>query len=120
MRLVQPIFIVALIITAFVYLSYFRTSLADRLIALSIFFAGFLAVLFPDLTSSVARLVGVGRGVDLCLYLFSLATMFSLVMLYTKIARLERLNTELVRSIALQTAQPTRRNESSPGRAADS
>jgi hypothetical protein len=118
MRLVQPLFIVALVITAFVYLSYFRTSLADRLIALSIFFAGFLAVLFPDMTSTVAHLVGVGRGVDLCLYLFSLATMFSLVMLYTKIARLERLNTELVRSIAIHTAQTSLPEGSSAGRPA--
>ena len=119
MRLVQPLFIVALVITAFVYLSYFRTSLSDRLIALSIFFTGFLAVLFPDKTSWVANLVGVGRGVDLCLYLFSLATMFSLVMLYTKIARLERLNTELVRWIAVQTAQPSCGDSAAPGRSTD-
>jgi hypothetical protein len=120
MRLAQPLFVVALFATAFVYFAYLRTSLADRLIALSIFLVGFLAVIFPDMTSSVAHFVGVGRGVDLCLYLFSLATMFSLVLLYTKIARLERLNTELVRWIAIHTAQTSRGEGSTAGSSSDS
>jgi hypothetical protein len=113
MKIVQPLLIIALVAIFILYLAYFRTHLLDRLIALTIFVAGFLAILFPDSTGQIAQFVGVGRGVDLCLYIFSLATMFSLVLLYSKIARLERLNTQLVRCLAIQ-------NAAQPGVAADS
>lgn len=105
MKIVQPLLIFMLLATFVLYMNYFRTSLFDRLIALSIFGLGFLAVLFPGLTDAVAQSVGVGRGADLCVYIFSLATMFSLVLLYSKLARLERLNTQLARRMAIQATE---------------
>lgn len=107
MKLIQPLLACALVATFVLYFGYLRSSLVDRLFAALIFCAGFLAILFPQLTNSVANFLGVGRGTDLCFYIISVAAMFSLVLLYSKISRLEKLNTKLIRWIAIATASST-------------
>jgi hypothetical protein len=105
MKPIQPLLACALLATFLLYFRYFRSSLIDRVFSILIFLAGFLAVLFPQLTSSVANFLGVGRGTDLCFYIISAATIFSMVLLYSKISRLEKVNTKLVRWIAIATAE---------------
>ena len=59
-------------------------------------------IIFPDATSFLAHLLGIGRGVDLIVYL-SLLISFSLISrLYVALARLEQAITALVRAIALE------------------
>jgi small membrane protein len=63
--------------------------------------AGAVAVIFPDLTSRVAKLVGVGRGADLVAYLAIVVVMFVLLHYYTKFVELQRQVTELTRELAI-------------------
>lgn len=65
---------------------------------------GVLAV-DPDLTTSVARAVGIRRGADLLLYVLVLAVLQGFLLVYLRLRRLRREMTELVRHIALRDAE---------------
>ncbi len=66
---------------------------------------GVVAVL-PETTSVLAKVVGVGRGADLAVYL-ALLLLFSLVFrLLVKIESIERELTRLVRTLALKDLPP--------------
>ena len=77
-----------------------------RAAGLMVVLAGIVAVLWPDLTTTAANAVGVGRGTDLVLYL--LVTVFAYAALTTtqKIHRLQHDITVLTRELAL--VQPAR------------
>lgn len=67
-----------------------------------------LAILFPDALTHVARSMGIGRGADILLYGLVLAFVGISFALYSRILRLERRQTELVRELAiLKPLSPT-------------
>lgn len=63
-----------------------------------------LAVIMPDRLSGIARMVGVGRGADLLLYLLILAFVFVVQNSYLKFKDLEKKITELARQVSLNEA----------------
>lgn len=63
--------------------------------------AGAVLVLWPDLSSRVASAVGVGRGVDLVVYVAILALFYLLFRIIVRIERIERSITDIVRKDAL-------------------
>ncbi|MGG5257987.1 DUF2304 domain-containing protein [Phycicoccus avicenniae] len=69
-------------------------------------FAGFAAIsiLFPDVWSRLARIVGVGRGTDLVLYALVVAFLSFTVTTYLRYRELETNYTRLARRIALDSA----------------
>jgi hypothetical protein len=60
-----------------------------------------VAVLAPTTISEVANLVGVGRGTDLVLYVFVLASLFIWIGLYRRLHDMEERFVDLARQIAL-------------------
>ncbi len=56
----------------------------------------------PQTTEMAARLVGVGRGADLAIYVSLIALFYLVFRLYVKIEDVERDVTKLVRTIALR------------------
>ena len=79
--------------------------LAIRRIAASGFLVvGALSVLFPQLTTFLANLVGVGRGTDLLLYILVVAFLFATIGLHQRIHTLEGRLTDLGREVAIRTA----------------
>lgn len=105
MNLIQILLILVAVAFLVVYLGYFRSVLRDRLIAFGIFASVVFAVLFPDLTTTVANAVGVGRGTDLILYLLVVGSVFAVVMLATRLISIENTLTELVRQLAISNAE---------------
>ena len=87
-----------------IYLSFFRSSLRDRLIALGFFFSAAAVAIFPELNELLAATVGVRRSTDFFLYLFSLASLFCIILLYSKAHKLERDVTHIVRHLAVSNA----------------
>ncbi len=80
-------------------------SLATRRLTFSVTLVAALgAVLFPRLVTGVAHLVGVGRGTDLVLYGFVLASIFVWIGLYRRLHEMEHRFVALNRSIALGSA----------------
>lgn len=69
---------------------------------LAVWFAGVIAVFFPDLSTQAARLMGIGRGVDVILYASIAAIFYMIFRLYIKIEDTQRQITEVARKIALK------------------
>jgi hypothetical protein len=59
-------------------------------------------IIFPDATSFLAQLLGIGRGADLIIYVSLLISFYLIFRLYVAFTRLEQAITELVRAIALE------------------
>ena len=87
------------------YIRFFRSALLDRLIALLLFVLAVFFVLVPETTVFVAQKLGVGRGTDLILYIFVLLFSFLALLFYSKLHRLEKIQTELARAIAIRDAK---------------
>ena len=74
--------------------------------------AAALAVVFPNALTRLAHEVGVGRGADLLLYVLVVTFMLVSVVLFRRLAALERRYTQLARTIAVTNAN----DRSSDGR----
>jgi small membrane protein len=93
---------------AFIFL-YVIIRLKKRLLDIIILFALIVAavvfILWPDLTTEIAQILGVDRGTDLILYLSILTFWFMILKLYTRIRKLEQMFTNIIRNDALKNAQ---------------
>ena len=104
--LIQVLLIVVVIlVVARLFRSRGARAQAIRRIGLVVF-AAFAAVsiLFPDVWSRLAQLVGVGRGTDLVLYALVVAFLSFTVTTYLRFRDLETNYTRLARRIALREA----------------
>lgn len=103
--------LIKIILILFVLFAVFKVGLRyrDKIISLQEFvlwtifwFMVGLLVLFPDLTSYVANFVGVGRGVDLVLYLSILILFYLMFRSLAKLDKVEKDVTKVVRAVALK------------------
>jgi small membrane protein len=105
--MIEPIKIIAVIFVIFVSSRAFlrfkdkKISIAELLFWLCIWFGLVFVVFFPDTASTVANMIGIGRGADFIIY-FSIAMVFYLIFrLYVKLEEVQREITVLVREIAI-------------------
>jgi len=75
-----------------------------RLFIVLALIAGFVAVIFPNYTTVVAGLLGIGRGADLLLYSFVVFALFYVVHQYRRQLWQEKLTTDLARALTLAQA----------------
>ncbi len=68
------------------------------------FITAFL-VLFPDVTSYAASFVGVGRGVDLVIYIAILILFYLMFRALVKLDKVEKDVTKVVRKVALEEGE---------------
>lgn len=108
---IQAILVALLVLIGGIYLTTLSSRLASRLAVLGLLGMGVLFVINPDLTTRIARSVGVGRGTDLLLYLFCLASIAMFLKLYKKNRNVEEKLTEVARQVALLGAQGPDRNK---------
>ncbi|GAB2552329.1 DUF2304 domain-containing protein [Leucobacter ruminantium] len=88
-----------------------RSLAVKRMLAILFAVCAVLAILFPQLLTWVANLFGIGRGADLLLYVFVLASLvFALISVRTR-ARQDARVTELARSVALMEARLSERQD---------
>ena len=66
--------------------------------------SGEVLVLAPDLSTEIAHRVGVGRGADLILYCFIVATLGLIMNLHLRLRAMNDEMTEVARRVALLTA----------------
>jgi hypothetical protein len=88
---------------------YFIIRLKKRILDI-VLLAGMIAcavvlILWPDITTTVATRLGVGRGADLVFYVSILTFWFVVLKLYARIRKLEQALTEMIRQEALNKAQ---------------
>lgn len=75
-----------------------------RIVILAGLAAGVVIVIWPDLLTTLARLVGIGRGADLLFYAAIVVGLLYAVSEYKRGVQLARANTELARELALTEA----------------
>lgn len=105
MKVGQLIFLSAAVAFA-VYATRLRSTLADRLIYIMLAGAGFVLVLYPGWSTEIAHRIGIGRGVDLVIYLFIVFSLFHYASGAAKARHMERAITAIVRERAVATAIP--------------
>jgi hypothetical protein len=72
-------------------------------------------IIVPDTTSLLAHLLGIGRGVDLIVYLSLLLSFALIFRLYVALARQEQTITALVSAMALERLPESVDSPSGPG-----
>lgn len=82
---------------------------ANMLPAICLF--GIYIAWFPEHTAYVAHLVGIGRGVDLMVYVWLLASGVLFLVLHLKLVTQNRRITELARAFAIAHASKPARHE---------
>src|SRR3989344_9209015 len=103
--LIQIILIVAiiLIILRLIYKLRGRDiGLGQFSIWLIIWLMAILVIWYPKITSYLATKVGIGRGVDLVIYIFIIVVFYLMFRLLLRIEKIERHITGLVREMALK------------------
>jgi small membrane protein len=93
---------------AFIAVYYFlrlRNTILDIILLLALVATGVVFVIFPDLTTDIARYVGVDRGADLIFYISIITFWFVILKLYARIRRLEQIVTDVVRKDALENSE---------------
>jgi hypothetical protein len=102
----SQIILILAILLFILYVFRVRTLLIDRMIYMFLVSGGIVCILFPELSTAIANMVGIGRGADLIFYLFVIFSLFNHVGLVSHVKRLERQLTDLTRAIAV--GQPLR------------
>jgi small membrane protein len=104
MTLIQPLLIVLILLALVIYMSRLRSSLADRCIVIGITIAGIVLIAAPDLSTAIAHSLGVGRGVDLVIYLSLIGLGFSSLFLFSRLRSVEAAITAIVRELSIGSA----------------
>ena len=63
---------------------------------------GICLILFPDISNIVANKLGVGRGTDLVLYVGAVIFFISLIVLSSKLKKIEETQTEIIRQMTIE------------------
>ncbi len=71
----------------------------------AVWIAGAIAIYQPDITRTVAQMLGIQRGADLVAYLTTLTLLVALVRLQSLLRRQDQATTQLVREIAILGAK---------------
>jgi hypothetical protein len=97
----QIIIIITLVIFLF-YLVKLRSDALDRILSIVTIVIGIVIVIHPNLATRIANFIGIGRGTDLLLYLFILASLFYVTSSATRLRQNRNQMTKIVRSIAIK------------------
>lgn len=113
MMVIQIILVVFFLFAALKVISRFRSGELKNSIAvwwIVFWFTAILVVINPNSTSILAKLLGVGRGVDVVMYL-SLALLFFVV--FKIFVRLEKIESQMTKLVRKETLSQNKKYESS-------
>jgi hypothetical protein len=105
MRPIQLLLLVfVLVALAKVLHSYTRRGIRSRdfLFWASVWIGTAAIITFPEATSFLAHLLGIGRGADLIIYASLLISFYLILRIHLTLARLEQEITAIVRAIAIE------------------
>ena len=85
----QPFLIGVFFTLVLLYFTRLRSKAADGLIIIAVFGCSLLLVFHPDLATRLAHALGIGRGVDLIFYLAIPGLAFLILVLFSRMRRLE-------------------------------
>ncbi len=94
-----------LLIVFFVFQLRNRTIYRFSLILIAVL--GIFFVVNPDFTTQLAHKLNVGRGTDLLFYICAIAGFISLLMLYSRLRKIEAVQTQIIQNAAIENAVKT-------------
>ena len=97
----SQVLLIAALILFVLYIYRLRTDFLDRLVYIACAAVGIVFVIDPQFSTQIANLLGIGRGADLLFYLFIITSLFYAVETRSRIRRMEKQITLLVRQNAL-------------------
>jgi len=77
-------------------------SMWEFILWILIWFSIVIVVLFPEITSIPAGLLGIGRGIDFAIYVSIIFLVYSVYRIYSKIEKIEQDITKLTRDMAVK------------------
>jgi hypothetical protein len=101
---VQPILMAVLAGVVLLYFSRLRSKAVDGLIILVCFGCASLLVMRPNVATRIANMVGVGRGVDLIVYLALPGLLMMIFLLFARTREMNAKLTTVVREYAIRDA----------------
>ncbi|HEV8285100.1 MAG TPA: DUF2304 domain-containing protein [Chitinophagaceae bacterium] len=102
---IQILLITGVIIIFIYYVFRLRSAVFDLLILFIFSGVAVFFILSPDLTTVIAKKLGVGRGTDMLFYICILLFLFIILKLFARINRLEKKLTDMVRQQAKNEAR---------------
>src|SRR5687767_7431203 len=102
---IQIVLISAVMFIAFYMYLRLRNNLLDAILIFGFCSVAVFFILSPDMTTKIARLLGVKRGINLVFYSITLFFFFLILKLYSRIRRLENKFTQIVRENSLKKAE---------------
>jgi len=105
-----------LIIGGPLLISKIKTVLIQRLFYIIVTLTGFVFIIFPDLSSKIANILGIGRGADLIFYVFMLFSWFWFLAFSMKMRQSDRKITAIVRFLAVENPLKTLETPKTPDR----
>jgi small membrane protein len=103
-QIVLTVFFGFLVLRVLVITRRGRIRWPGALLWVAVWTVGLLAVWFPEVTTRMARVIGVGRGADAILYLSIALLSYLVFRLYVLLDRQEQALTRLVSELALRSA----------------
>jgi small membrane protein len=100
-NVLSQIIIIGMLIAFAAYAFNRRSILVDRLLYILLAVTGIILVIHPDLSTSIAHLIGIGRGTDLIMYLFIIIGMFFAVNIISRLRKMEEQITALIGNEAI-------------------
>jgi hypothetical protein len=81
-----------------------RTKAYKKIFLVTFVLSAIIVVIFPDITTNIAHLLGIGRGADLLLYGLTVVVIFMILNTYIKDREEERRFVSLTRKVAILEA----------------
>jgi hypothetical protein len=102
-KLAQPLILLAFITLLLLTLrgTKIHSKLISRLGFIGLVFLFSIAIMFPELTSQLANLIGIGRGADLVLYASTTAFLIFAVLVTKKINEIQRNLSKIIGLISI-------------------
>jgi small membrane protein len=99
-----PVLAVMILVTA---VAIGRRRLAPRFGAawIALWVAAAVGILDPDILARIATFLGIGRGVDLVLYVSLLVFFIAFFLVYLRFRRLDEQLTQIIRHLAIRDAE---------------
>lgn len=86
-----------------------QITLGEFILWTGLFLGAILVIVFPDEIAPLANRVGIGRGVDLVIYVSIIVLFYLVFRLYVYLEDLRHEITEIIRLQALKNAKPSRK-----------
>lgn len=105
MKPIQLILVPVLLFLCILFARKLKSQPFLRALVVLAFLSAIVFTVFLDSSTALAKSVGIGRGVDLVMYVSILVLSVSCLLLYLRTLRLERMLTELVRRQSIQEVE---------------